>query len=92
MNNQLTIAIPKGRILTESIELFAKIGIHLESMLEDSRKLIFEYPEQNLRAFGLLITRAGCMGCLRRGSLGAVALAGLSIGRRKRPSRGCAYF
>jgi ATP phosphoribosyltransferase len=55
MNNQLTIAIPKGRILTESIELFAKIGIHLESMLEDSRKLIFEYPEQNLRA---LIVRA----------------------------------
>lgn len=55
MNNQLTIAIPKGRILTESIELFAKIGIHLESMLQDSRKLIFEYPEQNLRA---LIVRA----------------------------------
>jgi ATP phosphoribosyltransferase len=55
MNNQLTIAIPKGRILTESIELFAKIGLHLESMLEDSRKLIFEYPEQNLRA---LIVRA----------------------------------
>ncbi len=55
MNNQITIAIPKGRILTESIELFAKIGIHLESMLEDSRKLIFEYPEQNLRA---LIVRA----------------------------------
>lgn len=55
MNNQLTIAIPKGRILTESIELFAKIGVHLESMLEDSRKLIFEYPEQNLRA---LIVRA----------------------------------
>lgn len=55
MNNQLTIAIPKGRILTESIELFAKVGIHLETMLQDSRKLIFEYPEQNLRA---LIVRA----------------------------------
>ncbi len=55
MNNQLTIAIPKGRILTESIELFAKVGIHLESMLQDSRKLIFEYPEQNLRS---LIVRA----------------------------------
>lgn len=55
MNKQLTIAIPKGRILTESIELFSKIGIHLESMLQDSRKLIFEYPEQNLRA---LIVRA----------------------------------
>ncbi len=55
MNSTLTIAIPKGRILTESIELFGKIGIRLESMLQDSRKLIFEYPEQNLRA---LIVRA----------------------------------
>ncbi len=55
MNSTLSIAIPKGRILTESIELFGKIGIHLESMLQDSRKLIFEYPEQKLRA---LIVRA----------------------------------
>jgi ATP phosphoribosyltransferase len=55
MNSQLTIAIPKGRILTESIGLFSRIGIHLETMLEDSRKLIFEYPGQNLRA---LIVRA----------------------------------
>jgi ATP phosphoribosyltransferase len=55
MNQHLTIAIPKGRILTESIELFGKINIDLESMLQDSRKLIFDYPEQNLRA---LIVRA----------------------------------
>ena len=55
MKDQLTIAIPKGRILTESIELFSRIGIHLDSMLDDSRKLIFEYPEQNLRA---MIVRA----------------------------------
>lgn len=51
----LTIAIPKGRILEESIELFGKIGINLSSMLEDSRKLVFDYPEQGLRA---LIVRA----------------------------------
>lgn len=55
MNKTLTIAIPKGRILTESVELFAKIGIDLSSMLDDSRKLIFEYPEQQVRA---LIVRA----------------------------------
>ncbi len=55
MNDLLTIAIPKGRILEESITLFGTIGIHLESMLQDSRKLIFEYPEQQLRA---LIVRA----------------------------------
>ncbi len=55
MKSQLTIAIPKGRILTESIQLLGEIGINLKSMLEDSRKLIFEYPEQGLRA---LIVRA----------------------------------
>lgn len=51
----LTIAIPKGRILEESIELFGKIGIELSSMLDDSRKLVFDYPDQGLRA---LIVRA----------------------------------
>lgn len=55
MNKTLTIAIPKGRILTESVELFARIGINLGSMLDDSRKLVFEYPEQQVRA---LIVRA----------------------------------
>ena len=55
MNNTLTIAIPKGRILEESIELFGKIGIDLSGMLDDSRKLVFDYPEQGLRA---LIVRA----------------------------------
>lgn len=55
MSDQLTIAIPKGRILEESIGLFGRIGIDLSGMLDDSRKLIFEYPDQNLRA---LIVRA----------------------------------
>jgi ATP phosphoribosyltransferase len=55
MNQFLTIAIPKGRILKESIELFGASGIDLTSMLEDSRKLIFEYPEKKIRA---LIVRA----------------------------------
>lgn len=55
MNSTLTIAIPKGRILEESIELFGKIGINLGGMLDDSRKLVFDYPEQGLRA---LIVRA----------------------------------
>lgn len=55
MSDRLTIAIPKGRILEESIELFAKIGIHLDGMLDDSRKLVFDYPEQQIRA---LVVRA----------------------------------
>ncbi len=45
----MTIAIPKGRILQESVALFKKIGIDCEELLGDSRKLIFENPAQRMR-------------------------------------------
>jgi ATP phosphoribosyltransferase len=49
MNDWITIAIPKGRILEESVELFGKIGIDCRGLLSDSRKLIFENPAQKMR-------------------------------------------
>src|SRR5690349_21420340 len=49
MTDFITIAIPKGRILEESVGLFAKIGIDCGELLGDSRKLIFENPEQRMR-------------------------------------------
>ncbi len=49
MNDSITIAIPKGRILEESVELFAKIGIDCGELLSDSRKLVFENHEQKMR-------------------------------------------
>ena len=49
MNDKLTIAIPKGRILDESVELFGKIGIDCQELLSDSRKLIFEDEKLNIR-------------------------------------------
>ncbi len=49
MSDFLTIAIPKGRILDESVALFKKIGIDLDELLGDSRKLIFENPAQKMR-------------------------------------------
>ena len=49
MNDYITIAIPKGRILEESVELFKKIGIDCDELLCSSRKLIFENPEQKMR-------------------------------------------
>lgn len=49
MNDFLTIAIPKGRILHDSVALFKKIGIHCDDLLSDTRKLIFEEPEQKMR-------------------------------------------
>lgn len=49
MNDFITIAIPKGRILEESVELFGKIGIDCTELLGKSRKLIFENPVQKMR-------------------------------------------
>ena len=49
MNDFITIAIPKGRILEESVVLFGKIGINCEELLSDTRKLIFEDREQKMR-------------------------------------------
>ena len=49
MNDWITIAIPKGRILEESVALFGKIGIDCRELLSDSRKLIFENAEQRMR-------------------------------------------
>jgi len=49
MNDLITIAIPKGRILQESVALFGKIGISCSELLSDTRKLIFENREQRMR-------------------------------------------
>ena len=49
MNDYITIAIPKGRILEESVALFGKIGIDCAELLGKSRKLIFENAVQKMR-------------------------------------------
>jgi ATP phosphoribosyltransferase len=49
VNDLITIAIPKGRILQESVTLFGKIGIDCEELLSDTRRLIFEDREQRMR-------------------------------------------
>ena len=48
MNDFITIAIPKGRILQDSVVLFRKIGIDCEELLSDTRKLIFENRSQRM--------------------------------------------
>jgi ATP phosphoribosyltransferase len=49
VTDYITIAIPKGRILQDSVELFGKIGIDCAELLSDTRKLIFENHEQRMR-------------------------------------------
>jgi len=49
MTEFITIAIPKGRILQESVALFGKIGIDCQELLSDTRRLIFENAAQRMR-------------------------------------------
>src|SRR3954468_11640451 len=49
MNNLLTIAMPKGRIFIEAVELLRKAGYKLPPEFDDSRKLIIDVPEEGLR-------------------------------------------
>ena len=45
----LNIALPKGRLGDKTYSLFEKIGYKCDGLAEDSRKLIFENKEKNIR-------------------------------------------
>ncbi len=45
----ITIAISRGRLLSEAVKLFEKAGIDISGVYTDSRKLICEFKEQGLR-------------------------------------------
>lgn len=45
----LTLAMPKGRVLDEAVELFARAGIDLSPLKQKTRRLIFDLPKEALR-------------------------------------------
>ncbi len=47
--NELTIAMPKGRIFEEAYKLFVAAGFDLPSEIIDSRRLIVEAPKENIK-------------------------------------------
>ncbi|WNS81357.1 ATP phosphoribosyltransferase [Domibacillus sp. DTU_2020_1001157_1_SI_ALB_TIR_016] len=49
--SMLTIAMPKGRIFEEAAALMQEAGYKLPPDLDESRKLIIEVPEENMRFF-----------------------------------------
>ena len=55
MNDKITIAVSKGRILEQSLPLLAKAGITPQEDIDASRKLIFPTSDDNIR---LIIIRA----------------------------------
>lgn len=51
----LTIALPKGKLLIDSIQLLSRIGIECSHVNEDSRKLFYDLPDSNVK---IIICRA----------------------------------
>ncbi len=56
MSDYITFALPKGRIMQDSMELFARIGITCPEMEKGSRKLVFENPETKFRFMAVRAT------------------------------------
>ena len=50
----ITIAMSRGRLLRESVELFANAGIDIKAVTKNSRKLIFDFDDLGMK---ILITR-----------------------------------
>ena len=51
----LTIALPKGKLLTDSIQLLSRIGIECSHVTEASRKLFYDLPDSKVK---IIICRA----------------------------------
>ena len=49
MKTGLTIAMPKGRIFEEAVDLLRQAGYQLPPEFDDSRKLIIDVEEENIR-------------------------------------------
>jgi len=56
MSDWITFALPKGRIMQDSMELFARVGITCPEMEGDSRKLVFENPQDKYRFMAVRAT------------------------------------
>ncbi len=56
MSDYITFALPKGRIMQDSMDLFARIGITCPEMDRKSRKLVFENTESRLRFMAVRAT------------------------------------
>jgi ATP phosphoribosyltransferase len=51
----LTIALPKGKLLIDSIQMLSRIGIECSHVNEESRKLFYDLPDSNIK---IIICRA----------------------------------
>jgi len=56
MDDTITFALPKGRIMQDSMELFAQVGVTCPEMAEENRKLVFENREDQFRFMAVRAT------------------------------------
>lgn len=56
MKNKLTIALAKGRVLTETLPLLAKMGISITDDIDTTRKLILNTNHEHIKAVILRTT------------------------------------
>jgi len=49
MKDTVTVALPKGRLLNPSMELFRKLGLLPHGLQDNSRKLLFEHHKHRMR-------------------------------------------
>lgn len=48
-DNFLTIALPKGKLLTDSIDLLVQAGLNCRGVEENSRQLTYDFPEEGAK-------------------------------------------
>ena len=72
----LTIAIPKGRLADETLKLFKTAGILDFTIPPESRELLFDIPEKNIR---FLLIRAQDVGTYVERGIADMGIAGKDI-------------
>jgi ATP phosphoribosyltransferase len=56
MNDYITFALPKGRIMRDTMEMLAEIGVTCPEFDKESRKLVFENKEDKYRFMAVRAT------------------------------------
>jgi ATP phosphoribosyltransferase len=80
-NELITVAVPKGRLLEESSELFERaLGVSPAKLLEGTRKLAADAPEAGLRFISI---RAADVASYVEHGAAAVGIVGLDILREE---------
>lgn len=76
MNDRLTIALTKGRVLPQTLSLLAKIGVAPRDDIFSSRKLVFETNDPNIE---LMILRSMDVATYVEHGIADVGMAGKDV-------------